>query len=68
MKKWESNILNLKAISYLSDYDDGGKCENGHFNIIPACTVIAENTKLHCTDCGVLIFRIAKIRTIEFEI
>lgn len=68
MKTWKADFLNLKAISYLSDYDDGGKCENGHFNIIPACTVIKEGVKLHCTDCGVLIFRVAKVRTIELEV
>ncbi len=70
MKKWESNTINLKGISYLSDDhdDNGGKCKNGHFNIIPACTVISEGTKLHCMDCGTLIFRVAKIRSIEFEV
>ena len=67
MVESESNLSHytvLKGISYLSD----DKCENGHFNIIPACTKIKEDNKLYCLDCGVLIFRVAKIRRIEFEI
>jgi hypothetical protein len=68
MEKWKSNTVDLRGISYLSNYDDGGECKNGHFNIIPACTVIAENTKLHCDECGTLIFRVAKVKTIECEV
>ena len=69
MKKWKAETIKLKGISYLSNHEDStGKCKNGHFNIIPACTVIEEGTKLYCTDCGTLTFRVAKVRSIEVEI
>lgn len=60
--RWKTDDI---GVSYLSE---DKYCENGHFNIIPACTVIAKDTKLYCTECGVLIFRVAKIRTMEWEI
>lgn len=64
-EKWESNTINLKGVSYLSADE---YCENGHYNIIPACTVIEEGVNLHCLTCGTLIFRVTKVRKLETEI
>lgn len=56
----------IKVISYLKNVDDEGNgfCANGHFNIIPACTVIDKGKKLYCSNCGELIFEVVEKKVI----
>jgi len=52
--------------SYLKNEDDDGNgyCINGHYNVIPACTKIFVGNKLHCPECGTLIWEVVSKPTL----
>ena len=54
-------VIDMKQITYLNNEDeDGGYCENGHWNCIPACTEIFVGNSLRCLDCNTLIFEVVE--------
>jgi len=70
--EWEVN-KNTKCIAeYITEktlnYLTNNNCKNGHFNTIPAHIEITTGCKLHCVECGALIFEVIKVKVTEERI
>jgi len=68
--KYEYKYKSNKGISFLKNKEqENGYCYNcGHYNIIPACTLMIAGNKLLCTECNSLIWKCVPIEIYEKEI
>jgi len=66
---YKEEYVSVKGISLLEREDEhGGFCNNGHYNIIPACTEMVAGNELCCYFCGNLIWKCIAIKVTETEI